>query len=155
MKAWAAVVIVLGGCDGLMPEPMETAAIERDEPTLVAEPSWRYGTVIWSEVDSDCPDTAWNVDEVGMAIIEGDEVTLVFETMPPLSGTLLSRRATVAGEVTFMGETGADVTCKVDGDTAVAPDGESMEGSMHERLSSVGDVNCDTRGRYRLVLDPL
>ncbi len=145
------VMGLAGGCDGMMPEPIAPAAM--DEEPLAPEPTWRYGVVSWQGLVTDCPDeAAWVEDEVGMALVEGDRVTLMFETMPALTGTIEGGRAAVSGRMTFPGETGAEVTCVVAGSTALTE--SALEGEMHEALSSVGDVNCESRARYRMVFDP-
>lgn len=134
-------VVSLGaGCDSLFPTV--------PGPTPYSGPEYRYGTVHWEGATSDCADGGWTSDETVMAVFDGDEVSLWFDTMPELTGTLRDGTATVAGEMQFTGSTGATVSCVVDGDVAVASD--ALSGAMHERLSSRGDVNCDTRGRYTI-----
>ncbi|MFO0748117.1 MAG: hypothetical protein U1F43_21035 [Myxococcota bacterium] len=137
--AWCSLVMLVGGCDSLMPE--------MPAPTYPELPAYRYGTVHWEGVQSDCVDGGWTSDETVSAIVEADRITLWFDTMPELSGTLATDgQAAVAGEMTFPGETGATVSCVVDGTAKLAAD--DVSGEMHERLSSSGDVNCDARGRY-------
>ena len=117
----------------------------------------RFGTVHWEGVETDCLDSAWSEDELGMGLVEGDTITLWFETMPELTGTLIPiagtdrREAAVAGTMTFPGETGATVSCVVNGGASV--DGAAVSGEMQERLTSDGDVNCLARGRYTMVFD--
>lgn len=136
-----------GGDFDLSPEPQRFI----DEPHF-DESAWRYGTVEWSQLETDCPGEAWRHKETAAVLVERDRVTMVFETMPSLTGTLTGERATVSGIQTFPGSNGAEVTCIVDGTTSMI-DG-AMEGRMHEALSSDGDLNCDSRAYYRLTFDP-
>jgi hypothetical protein len=128
------------------------APTEPMQPVLQEpEGDWQYGVVSWYNLDTDCPGDAWSVEETAMVLVEGDQVTMVFETMPMLLGTLVDGRASVSGVQVFPGETGAEVTCIVKGNTAIVQG--AMEGQMNEALSSDGDLNCNSTARYRLILD--
>lgn len=60
-------------------------------------------------------------------------------------------QADVDGAMTFYGETGALVSCDVEG-TSVITDGE-LKGTMTEQLSSQGDLNCTSSGSYHLWVE--
>ena len=149
------VGFAVGACDYLprtphsAPEPMaQEASATPDELAS----SWRYGVVTWQSLDSDCPaDGAWVEDEIGMVLVDGDEVTLVLETTPELYGTVADGRVAFTGEVEFPGETGANVTCAVAGSAVVAED--HIAGTMDELMTSVGDLNCTSRGAFRFLFD--
>ena len=106
----------------------------------------------WQDLDSDCPaDGAWAMDEVGMALVEGDTLTLILQTTPELHGTLVGGVAEMNGAITFPGETGAPIDCVVAG-TAQAGD-DAIAGEMSEVMTSDGDLNCRSRARFTLLFD--
>lgn len=147
----ALALLILPGCDVFPTMPAPYAPYEDEALSAI-----RYGTVYWEAVETDCPNGTWDV-EVGMGLIEGDTITLWLETVPELTGTLNpgatpgSRGADLEGAMTFPGDTGATVSCVVEG-TATVSDAE-VAGEMTERLSSEGDLNCASRGRYTFVFD--
>lgn len=139
-----ALAPALAACDVFPSTPAPTFSDEE-------LPAFRFGTVFWEGVDTDCADGAWLQNETGTAIVEGDQITLWFETVPELSGTLTGDTAQIGGSMTFPGDTGATVSCVVTGNATVQP--AEIGGEMTERLSSEGDVNCRSSGRYRMVFD--
>lgn len=148
LSSVALATLSLLACDAFPGAPVSPEPL--DPIDSLAE--LRMGTVHWDAVDTDCPDGAWDTTELGMGLVEGDTITLWFETIPELTGTLGPTRDQaigLTGAMTFPGETGATVSCVVDG-TAAVSDAE-VAGEMTERLSSEGDVNCVSRGRYRFV----
>jgi len=135
---------LMAGCDQL------------PEPSFLAQPDpevelgqFRYGTVHWHQVESDCLDDAWSYDEAVTVLVEGESVSMWFDTMPQLDGKLVGGQAAVAGTQQFPGDSGTMVSCVVDGSVNVSDAG--VDGEMHEALTSTGDVNCSSRGRYTVT----
>lgn len=151
MRVEIAVVCaaVFGACDSIAPlEPYSPYAPDPE----VEVGQFRFGTVTWHDVQTDCVDDAWTYEEAVTVLVEGDQVTLWFDTMPELNGTLSDDgRANVAGTMQFAGDTGALVSCVVNGNVRVSD--RAIDGDLQEQLSSTGDVNCVSRGHYMVRLD--
>ncbi len=110
------------------------------------------GNVTWEIEHTTCPSTVtaagtngWG--EWGEVSVEDGTTYVVFPSLPLLSGQDQAGSADVEGTTIFMSQTdGAAVNCDVTGNVSIG-DGLAT-GETTEILTSVGDINCTTRGRF-------
>lgn len=156
-----ALALALAGCSLTM-DDLETGPPERPSgatETTNVEPAQHFsalhhGTVTWDLVDSDCaPEELAIYDEqhFGALWVDGSTVHVDLWIMPTLSGLVSDDQVRLTGFQQFMGETGASVSCQVDGDARVGT--REVTGVLTEALTSEGDVNCSSTARFTLNLN--